>query len=306
MDGDVKPAMGYIYEAMELAKEQIKSNFNGVKSRYKPIWEKIDQRWNLQIHRPLYAVGYYLNPSLHFERNFKADQYIKRALFDCIEKLYDRPTVIKIHEQLAKFHDSIGMFGSVGCMEMRKRMQPAKWWETYGDECPELQQLAIRVLSLTCSATDCVRNWSTFDHIHSKKRNRLEQQWLNALVFVKYNINLETRLQKRKERGETYDPICLSDMESDDEWITEKENVCLPKDISWMHVQEFFQEDEETSSKKRKRGPRNLNKVSVDKNIGKNKIVDVHDEDEDGLDEDGLHETTVILDEDDKYFDSDP
>ena len=27
-----------------------------------------------------------------------------------------------------------------------------------------------------------------FDQIHSKRRNRLEQQRLNALVFVKYNL----------------------------------------------------------------------------------------------------------------------
>lgn len=82
----------------------------------------------------------------------------------------------------------------------------------------------------------------------------MEQQRLNALVFVKYNINLDTRLQKRKDRGETYDPICLSDMESDDEWITEKEDACLPEDISWMDVHECFKEDEGSSSHKRKRG----------------------------------------------------
>ena len=79
----------------------------------------------------------------------------------------------------------------------------ALWWESYGEECKELQSLAIRVLSLTCSATGCERNWSTFEHVHSKKRNRLEQQRLNALVFVKYNLQLELRQTKREERGET-------------------------------------------------------------------------------------------------------
>ncbi|CAL5385720.1 unnamed protein product [Camellia sinensis] len=98
------------------------------------------------------------------------------------------------------------------------------WWESYGED-----------------ATGCERNWSTFDHVHSKKRNRLEQQ--------------------RQERGETYDPIYLSDMESDDEWITEKEDPCLPEDHSWMDIQECFEDDEGTTSKKRKRGPRNLNAI---------------------------------------------
>ena len=128
----------------------------------------------------------------------------------------------------------------------------ALWWESFGEECPELQRLAIRVLSLTCSATGCERNWSTFDHVHSKKRNRLETQRLNALVFVKYNIQLEMRQIKRQERGETYDPICLSDMEFDDEWITEVEDPCLPEDNSWLDIHECFEEG--TSGAKRKRG----------------------------------------------------
>ena len=109
-------------------------------------------------------------------------------------------------------------------------MISALWWESYGEECKELQSLAIRVLSLTCSATGCERNWSTFEHVHSKKGNRLEQRKLNALVFVKYNLQLELRQTKREEGGETYDPICLSDMGSDDEWITEIEDPCLPRD----------------------------------------------------------------------------
>jgi len=53
---------------------------------------------------------------------------------------------------------------------------------------------------------------------------------------------------------DTYDLICLSDMESDDEWITEKEDLCLPNDVSWMDIHEYFTLKERTSSNKRKRG----------------------------------------------------
>jgi len=57
----------------------------------------------------------------------------------------------------------------------------------------------MRILSLTCSATGCERNWSIFDQVHTKRRNRLEQQRLNALVFVKYNLQLEMRQKVREE-----------------------------------------------------------------------------------------------------------
>ena len=90
-------------------------------------------------------------------------------------------------------------------------------WESYGGEGKELQKVAMKILSFTCSVTGCERNWSTFDQVHTKRRNRLEQQRLNAPVYVKYNFQLEMRQKSREEKGETYDPICLSDIESDDD-----------------------------------------------------------------------------------------
>ncbi|XP_028115745.1 uncharacterized protein LOC114313574 [Camellia sinensis] len=172
------------------------------------------------------------------------------------------------------------------------------------------QKLVIRVLSLTCSATGCERNWSTFDHVHSKKRNRLEQQWLNALVFVKYNIQLELRQIKRQERGETCDPICLSDMESDDEWITEKEDPCLLEDHSWMDIQECFKDDEgATSSKKRKRGPRNLNadrgKSKVFEDDDEIELIEGGEEEEEEEEEEEFDEVTMVDDEEEDDSDID-
>ena len=61
-DGDVKPAIGYIYESMDKAKKQIQNNFRGVKKNYQPIWDIVDKRWEFQLHRPLHAANYYLNP----------------------------------------------------------------------------------------------------------------------------------------------------------------------------------------------------------------------------------------------------
>lgn len=43
----------------------------------------------------------------------------------------------------------------------------ASWWERFGGETPELMKFAVRVLSLTCSASGCERNWSTFESVRS-------------------------------------------------------------------------------------------------------------------------------------------
>ena len=47
VDGDAKPAMGYIYEAMDRAKEQIRKIFNDVQRRYGSILRIIETRWEL-------------------------------------------------------------------------------------------------------------------------------------------------------------------------------------------------------------------------------------------------------------------
>ena len=49
VDGE-RLAMGYIYEAMDQAKEQIKETYKDKVAKYGPIWEIIDKRWNNQLH----------------------------------------------------------------------------------------------------------------------------------------------------------------------------------------------------------------------------------------------------------------
>ncbi|XP_073268810.1 uncharacterized protein [Populus alba] len=111
VDSDEKPAMGFIYEAMDQAKEKIQVNFGSVKKRMVP---------------------------------------------DASERC-------KIDLQLDSFKDASGLFGIEAAKITRDKKTPAKWWDSYGDECPELQKFAIRVLSLTCSSSGCERNWSAFE-----------------------------------------------------------------------------------------------------------------------------------------------
>lgn len=53
VDGDDKPTMGFIYEAMERAKLAIQKNCRS----YLEYWRIIDHRWNFQLHHDLHAAG---------------------------------------------------------------------------------------------------------------------------------------------------------------------------------------------------------------------------------------------------------
>ncbi len=64
----------------------------------------------------------------------------------------------------------------------------------FGSKCPELQSVAQKVLSQISCASVCERNWSTYDFIHNKKRNRLQPDRANDLVEVFSNLRLISKV----------------------------------------------------------------------------------------------------------------
>jgi len=66
VDGETL-AMGFIYEAMDQVKEQIKRAYKDKVAKYGSIWAIIDEIWNNQLHRPIHAAGYFLNPQYHYK-----------------------------------------------------------------------------------------------------------------------------------------------------------------------------------------------------------------------------------------------
>ncbi|XP_074375325.1 uncharacterized protein LOC141717112 [Apium graveolens] len=189
VDEEKKPAMGYIYEAMDRANEAITKSFKKVEKKYSHIYEIIDERWNVQLHQPLHAAGYYLNPEFYSTNlDIESDHEVINGLYTCIEKMVPSQTEQdRIADQISLYRNADNLFGISMARRQRSSKSPAEWWISYGGCVPDLQKLAIKIHSFTCSSSGCERNWSTFQHLHSKKRNRLAQQRLNDLVFVKYN-----------------------------------------------------------------------------------------------------------------------
>ncbi|KAL4291295.1 hypothetical protein GQ457_14G000080 [Hibiscus cannabinus] len=242
VDGEKKPAMGYIYEVMDHAKEAIAASFNENESKYSEVFKIIDKRWECQLHRPLHAAGHFLNPEFFYD-NPEIEQCVEvvNGLYDCIMRLV--PTLDKqdkIMEELTAYKQAHELFGNPMAIRHRKTKAPAEWWACYGTSTVTLQQFAIKVLSLTCSASGCERNWSTFEHIHSKKRNRLTQSRLNDLVYVKYN----RALVQRFNLCDKIDPIALKDIHDSNEWLTGKtlghaqDEYVFEEDegLTWGHV----------------------------------------------------------------------
>ncbi|TQD81491.1 hypothetical protein C1H46_032934 [Malus baccata] len=120
------------------------------------------------------------------------------------------------------------MFGCSLAMEARDAVSPGLWWEQYGDAAPVLQRVAIRILSQVCSTFTFERHWSAFQQIHWEKRNKIDRETLDDLVYINYNLKL-TR-QTRTKALEA-DPIQHDDIEMTSEWVEESDS---PSPTQWL------------------------------------------------------------------------
>ncbi|XP_031282661.1 uncharacterized protein LOC116141281 [Pistacia vera] len=184
VDSDEKPAIGYVYDGMHRAKKAIKKFFKKKKTLYKPYTKIIKLQWDRLLRHDIHAAAYYLNPAFQYER----------ATF------YKKPEVMR---------------GFLDVVDNK-----ASAFKTYGYSTPHLQQFAIKILSQTSTSSGCERNWSVFKRIHTKRRNRLEHQRLNDLVFIHYNLRLKNRMCYKKS---SCDPIDYESIDKTEFWIANDE-----------------------------------------------------------------------------------
>ena len=128
VDGEKKPPMGYIYEEMDRAKEAIAKTFNDDEDKYKDVFEIIDRRWDVQLHRPLHGAGHYLNPEYFYANpNIENDREVNSCLIRCIERLVpDTNVQDKIGEELSLYKKAEGLFGSQMAIRNRNKRAPGK------------------------------------------------------------------------------------------------------------------------------------------------------------------------------------
>ena len=122
-------AMGFIYEAMDQAKEQIKRAYKDKVAKYGPIWVIIDERWNNQLHRPIHAAGYFLNPRFHYKVKATGALRgeVRDGLIDCIDRMIPLESdQLEIHQQVTTFSNASGIFGKNLAKIAREADEPGK------------------------------------------------------------------------------------------------------------------------------------------------------------------------------------
>ncbi|KAI3448753.1 hypothetical protein Pfo_005418 [Paulownia fortunei] len=152
-----------------------------------PFTSIIKTMWDKQLRRDIHATTYLLNPTFAYDKEKMCtkkeimDGFIEMVTTLIRDKYVQRKCIVSI------FQDRLGSFN---------------------------QQLAF---DSSKSNPICIY---IFERIHTKKRNRLEHQRLNDLVFVHYNLHLKERLDIQKN---CYNPINYKSINKIDFWVMEEE-----------------------------------------------------------------------------------
>ncbi|KAJ4952546.1 hypothetical protein NE237_029378 [Protea cynaroides] len=183
------------------------------------------------LRSPLHAAAAFLNPSIFYNPS-KIDLKMRNGFQDLMVKMLpEEKDKIEFTKEHPTYINSIGPLGSEFAVMGRTLNAPGDWWAGYGYEVPTLQRVAIRILSQPCSSHWCRWNWSTFENLYNKKRNRMEQEKFNELVFVHCNLHLQAITQNREWK---FKPIIYDEIDVSAEWPTESESSSLLLDDSWL------------------------------------------------------------------------
>ncbi|XP_025703545.1 uncharacterized protein [Arachis hypogaea] len=203
VDADEKSSLRIVYESIQRAKNAIKTMFRNRKAAYTPYTSILKMRWDKHLKRDLHAAAYFLNPGIFYSEDFVEKANILRSLLNLLDvKTLCDDSVVAMQE-IQRYQDCKKSFGRESAKRAISRLEP------------------VCLLYQTSYSSGCERNWSLFEQIHSKRRNRLEYQRLSDIVYVTYNLHLQSGLHRKKMN---YDPLDIQSIDTVDFWVMTDED----------------------------------------------------------------------------------
>ncbi len=123
--------------------------------------------------------------------------------------------------QWLEFRNMQGRFASDHVRKAAKTMLVHEWWQLYG-RGTILGKLATKITAQPASSSASEGNWSKYEWIHSKRRNRLTTKRAEDLVWVHTTLQLRERMQ-RLNMSSQRDPVPWRKEEDSEAELTEAE-----------------------------------------------------------------------------------
>jgi len=189
------PVIGKVYYRMFEIQEKI-NNFPGITAQQrKELYQPFVDRWAM-MHTHFHAAGFLLDPEyVHMAQH--SNEEVMNGFYQLVEKLFsDSQQQVLLANQLTQFRSGHGIFGRPIAKAAAGTMPAYQWWLNFGASVPEMQCLAVRVLSQTASSSDAERNWSLFGFVQNKRRCRLKTATMDKLVYIHANTRLLDKINE--------------------------------------------------------------------------------------------------------------
>ncbi|KAH7557045.1 hypothetical protein JRO89_XS11G0035900 [Xanthoceras sorbifolium] len=212
------PCLHLVYEWWDSMIEKVKivifrkerKQLNEESRFFDVVYGILVERWT-KSSTPLHCLAHSLNPRYYHKQWLEEcpgrvpphkDIEITRERKKCLERyFYNAGDRRKIYGEFANFSGAIEDFASSDSVEDQGFMSPMKWWLFHGTSTPTLQSIAFKLLGQPCSSSCCERNWSTYNFIHSMRRNKMTPQRAEDLVYVHTNLRLLSRRSPTYNEG---------------------------------------------------------------------------------------------------------
>ncbi|KAH1189813.1 hypothetical protein GmHk_20G057514 [Glycine max] len=112
-DSEDKPAMGFLYQAMYKAREEMVRSFKRNKRKVEPYLEVLDRRWDSQLQKNLHVAGYWLNPTCRFNvEEFEKHRNTQSDILELIDRYTHEDLELqdKLNEGMRIYKNSEGDF----------------------------------------------------------------------------------------------------------------------------------------------------------------------------------------------------
>ncbi|XP_052118956.1 uncharacterized protein LOC127748448 [Arachis duranensis] len=184
VDADEKLSLGIMYEGMQIAKNAIKTMLRNQKATYTPYTSILKMRWDKYLKCDLHATAYFLNPGISYSEGFIEKANVLRSLLDFLDVKMLCDDSVAAMQEIQLYRDFKESYGRESAKRAASRLEPGEWWRLHGGSALNLQKMTVHLLHQTSSSSGCERNWSLFEQIYSKRRNRLEHQRLSDIVYA--------------------------------------------------------------------------------------------------------------------------
>jgi hypothetical protein len=200
-DGKTGATLGKVYDQMATIAATFDKPIEGLDDTIRErMWELFMARWTY-FHEPVFTAAWFLDPEfIRGSCTWSEEKEFREVLREITSADHCEFGYTEMLAQWASLQTAInveshGMHDKEAFCGKAQKMPPFEWARVFLYEWPAIQYVAQQLPSLACSASLCEHSWSIEGWMHSKKRNRLGQTFVERLVRAHTNLLMEGKLE---------------------------------------------------------------------------------------------------------------